>query len=104
MYYLQAGAVRLERGGHTLQTMTAGGYFGEMSMLIDTPRTAGAVAAAPDTRVIEISRENFETILRDHPPVAVTILRELAARLKATDERLPTAPPAAPRRDPSAPT
>ncbi len=104
MYFVQTGAVRLERGGQPIHTAAAGDFFGEMALLMDAPRAAAAVAAAPDTRLIEISRENFETILRDYPQVAVRILRELAARLKATDERAFTAPPSAPPPDPSAPT
>ena len=104
MYIVQAGAVRLTRGGRALHTVEAGGFFGEMSMLIETPRTAGAVAAAPATRVLEISRENFDAILQEHPRVAVTLLKELAARLKATDERLVRSPSAAPPPGPSAPT
>ena len=79
MYIVQAGRVRLIRGGRELHTIEAGGFFGEMSMLIETPRTADAVAAAPATRVLEISRENFETILQEYPRVAVTLLKELAA-------------------------
>lgn len=104
MYFVQTGAVRLDRGGQPLHTVRAGDFFGEISMLIDGPRTAAAVAAAADTRVIEISRENFETILRDYPRVAVTILKELAARLKATDERIVKPPPSAPPPGPSVPT
>jgi CRP-like cAMP-binding protein len=84
--------------------LETGGFFGEMSMLIDTPRTAGAVAAAPETRVIEISRGNFETILQEYPRVAVTILKELATRLKATDEQAFRPPPSTPPPDPSVPT
>ncbi len=103
MYFIQSGAVRLERAGRPLITLCAGDFFGEMSMLINTPRTMAAVTAAPNTRLIEVSRENFEQILREHPRVAVTILRELATRLKATDERL-TMPPSVPPSDLSVPT
>jgi YihY family inner membrane protein len=103
MYFIQSGAVRLERAGKPWLTLRAGDFFGEMSMLIDVPRTAAAVAIAPHTRLIEVSRQNFEQILQEYPAVAMKILRELAARLKATDERLTGLPSGRPP-DPSAPT
>lgn len=34
------------------------------------------------------SAENFEVVLRENPAIVMAILKELAWRLKATDERL----------------
>lgn len=86
MFFIRAGAVDLVRGGQTLSRMEAGRYFGEMAMLIDARRSAGAVAA-PGTELIAISRDNFDTILRENPQIAQAILREMAVRLRHTDER-----------------
>jgi len=49
MFYILSGAVRILKKGKLLREMSAGDYFGEMAMLIQAPRTAAAVAAAPDT-------------------------------------------------------
>jgi len=68
--------------------MSAGDYFGEMAMLIQAPRTAAAVAAAPDTRLAVISESNLETILRENPRIVVSFLREMSDRLRALNDRL----------------
>jgi membrane protein len=87
MYYVLSGSIDLSREGRRLRTMREGDYFGEMSMLIHTARTATAVAAE-ETRLVRISETNLETILRENPGIVRGILREMAERLKATSEQL----------------
>ncbi|OQW96560.1 MAG: hypothetical protein BWK77_04315 [Verrucomicrobia bacterium A1] len=87
MFIVRSGAVEMRRGGRSLATMRSGDYFGEMSMLLDTPRTAAAVVVE-DAELIGIRRDSFDTILRENPAVGRSILRELASRLKTADEQL----------------
>lgn len=87
MFIVRSGAVEMRRGGRALATMRSGDYFGEMSMLLDTPRTAAAVVVE-DAELIGIRRDSFDTILRENPAVGRSILRELASRLKVADEQL----------------
>ena len=82
MYYLLEGTIVLAKGGKTLRTMGPGEFFGEMSMLLDSERTATAVAGADGARLVVITRDNFDTILRENPGIVLTILKEMAARLK----------------------
>ena len=88
MYYVIAGEAAVRKGGKVLKSFKAGEYFGEMSMLLDAPRTADVVGVAPDTRLIVISRDNFDTILRENPAIVKTILKEMAQRVKSTNEQL----------------
>ncbi len=88
MFYILAGIVRILRNGHELKEMKAGDYFGEMAMLIQVPRTATAVAAARDTRLVVISEANFETILRENPKIVLSILQELSTRLRSSNEQM----------------
>ena len=88
MYYVLEGAIVLAKGGRELKTMGPGEFFGEMSMLIQTERTAGAAAGAAGARLVAISRDNFDTILRENPGIVLAILREMATRLKATSAAL----------------
>lgn len=104
MYLVVAGEVVLRRNGQPVHTVGPGGFFGELSLLLDTPRTAEAIAGADGAHLVEIVRENFETILQEHPQVAVRLLKELAERIKTTDERFVTTPSAAPPPGPSVPT
>ncbi len=88
MFYVVAGSVEISRGEKHIRTMVQGEYFGEMSMLLRTPRSASAVAVSPDTELIGISQENFDIILRENAPIVLAILKEMAGRLKNTDESL----------------
>ena len=86
MFYVAAGSVSLTKGDRVLRVMGKGDYFGEMSMLTGAARTATATASAPGTRVVAISQDNFDTILRENPAIVRSILKEMAMRLQKTSE------------------
>ncbi len=88
MFFIRDGGVDLLHAGQLLRTLKEGEYFGEMSMLISTPRTATARSTQDNTQLIVIERGNFDTILRDNPAIGQSILREMAQRLKDTNERI----------------
>lgn len=88
MYYVLEGAIALTKGGRSLKTMGPGDFFGEMSMLLATERTAAAAAGPEGARLVTITQDNFDTILRENPGIVQTILKEMAARLKATSAEL----------------
>jgi CRP-like cAMP-binding protein len=88
MFYIVAGSVDIGCDGKHIRTMAPGHYFGEMSMLLGTPRSAGARAASENTELIGISQANFDIILRENAPIVLSILKEMAGRLKETDESL----------------
>lgn len=87
MFYVVEGRVRLLKGGHTVAEMGAGQYFGEMAMLIASPRTARAVAGEDGVLLAAVSEENFDVVLRENPAIVRSILQEMARRLKTMDER-----------------
>ncbi len=88
MFYVLSGSVRILKKGVLLREMNAGDYFGEMAMLIQAPRTAAAVASAPDTRLVVISESNLETILRENPKIVVSFLKEMSGRLRLLNEKV----------------
>jgi membrane protein len=88
MFYILSGSVRIFKKGNLLKEMVAGDYFGEMAMLIQVPRTATAVAAAPDTRLVAISESNLETILRENPTIVVSFLKEMSGRLRSINQKM----------------
>ena len=88
MYYVLEGAIALTKGGRSLKTMGPGDFFGEMSMLLATARTAAAAAGPAGARLVTITQDNFDTILRENPGIVQGILKEMAARLKATSAAL----------------
>ncbi|HBR21867.1 MAG TPA: cyclic nucleotide-binding protein [Nitrospiraceae bacterium] len=88
MFYILSGSVRLIKKDQTLRIMQKGEHFGEMAFLIGTPRTTSAQAEDDSTSLAVITPENFETLLREEPKIAISFLKELAHRLKATNEIL----------------
>ena len=93
MYCVLSGGVRVQRerpGSAELLTLVElgpGGFFGEMALLDDFPRSATVVATAP-TECALISKWDFERELKSHPEIGVALLRVLSQRVRALDERL----------------
>ncbi len=88
MFYVLDGSIELSAGAEKLRVMRAGDYFGEMAMLLETPRTATAQAGPEGARLATIARDNFDLILRENPQIVRALLKEMADRLKATDQKL----------------
>lgn len=88
MFYILAGSIELLAGEKKLRVLRAGEYFGEMAMLLETPRTATAQAGPEGARLASIARDNFDVILRENPRIVRALLKEMADRLKATDQQL----------------
>jgi len=91
MFVVLRGTVHvvIEPSGQHVATITAGGFFGEMSMLTGDPRTA-TVRAETDVQVLEIAAEHMRRLaptvpgLVEHISVVVEARREGLARAEAT--------------------
>ncbi len=66
-----------------LSIQSDGAFFGEMAIL-DEGRRSATVCALEPTTVLEIQKDDFETLLYKAPVLAYRILRELSARLRET--------------------
>jgi CRP/FNR family cyclic AMP-dependent transcriptional regulator len=73
-----------ERGNHvTLDTLTTGGVFGEVSLLDGGRRTA-TVRAVTDSQVLALDRSTFHAFIRERPEFAIAILEMMGARQRAS--------------------
>ncbi len=88
MYIIQEGQVEIlkqvEGEERQLAVLDKGDFFGEMSVLEDLPRTASARAIGHG-RLIQINGSTFDQMLRNHPEIAVRMMRKLSRRLRETD-------------------
>ncbi len=95
LYLIVSGQVDIvrQREGitHTVVTYGAGGFFGDMAVFEERPRSAGAVAAT-STRLLKLSPERFRQIVLQEPAISFEIFRELSARIRRLDaEEVPPA-------------
>ena len=83
-YLIRAGRVRVFREDASLETelsvLQAGDDFGEMALFVDEPRSA-TVAALEETRLMVLSKEQFQSILKDFPNVTFALVRQVSERL-----------------------
>jgi YihY family inner membrane protein len=85
MYYILSGVLSVSKKGKIIRIIKENNYFGEIAMLLNAPRTATITVIEPDTRLVCISHDNFEILLRENPGIVLTILKEMSARLKESD-------------------
>ena len=84
-YVVMSGAVRVERqsaaGPVEVGGVGAGGFFGELGLIDDVPRSATVVAIEP-TECALLAKWDFQTELRDDPDIALALLPVLTERIR----------------------
>jgi CRP-like cAMP-binding protein len=61
--------------------LRTGDYFGELALLENGPRSA-IVVATQDLHVMRLPRHSVLRLVRDHPAVALTMLRDLSTQFR----------------------
>jgi uncharacterized membrane protein len=94
MYVVQSGAVQIylpsadkDLPPVVLKDLRTGEYFGELAIFDDKPRSA-SVRALVDTVLLELTREELGEHLGRSTKAAMTILSEMAERLRETNAML----------------
>ena len=87
MYLIEKGRVEVLKGDAVVARLGVGEPIGEMSLLLDEPRSA-TVRALNSVEALEITGENFGEILTKRPGIGRTIMKALAQRLKNTTKAL----------------
>jgi uncharacterized membrane protein len=94
MFLVAAGEVDLflppSRAGEEpvhVNEIHAGGYFGELALFDDKPRSASARATV-DTHLLELTGDDFRAHLRQTPDAALVMLRDLSGQIRQADALL----------------
>ena len=86
MFIVYSGRVRLttQAPGHevVLAEVGPGDFFGEMSLVDSSPRTATATAIAGGTQLVAIDQAKFLYLVGQQPAFALTIMYELCRRIR----------------------
>jgi Cyclic nucleotide-binding domain len=90
-YLIVTGKVEIVQqraeGPHTLVTLSAGDFFGDIALFGDRPRSAGAVAVE-NTVLLTLSPTHFQQIIVQDPAISFEIFRALCARIRRFDEAM----------------
>lgn len=74
-----------ESGEKLVATVGPHGYFGEMAILDDQPRSA-TVRVTTSSTLLKIWKDDFRGLLRTHPDLALELLRLFSTRIRLLQE------------------
>ena len=91
MYIVLSGEVEVVKALGTgqerqLGLFSPGAMLGEMSLLEPEGNRSASARAMSPAQVLEMTRGDFEKLVKRHPPIMFEILHVLAARLRASDD------------------
>jgi CRP/FNR family cyclic AMP-dependent transcriptional regulator len=74
-----------DAGKTVIVTLGKGEFFGEMAVIDGSARSATALAAAPNTRVMRINHARFVYLVSQQPAFALMIMDALSKRLRTSN-------------------
>ncbi|MGH2444727.1 MAG: cyclic nucleotide-binding domain-containing protein [Candidatus Limnocylindria bacterium] len=80
LYIVLSGKARVERDGGVVGSVGRDGFFGELALIEEHPRTA-TVIADEETECLLFPAWEFKALLEEHPEIAVPIMNALIARI-----------------------
>jgi CRP-like cAMP-binding protein len=86
MYVIRSGEVEIEIDGRVVETLSAGGIFGEMALIDGSPRAATAKAKTA-CEVAPLTEKTFLFLVHETPFFAIAVMRTLADRLRRSTPR-----------------
>ncbi|MBU0711460.1 Crp/Fnr family transcriptional regulator [bacterium] len=92
LFILNTGSVKITRLSDDgreviLSILGEGDFFGEMSIFDGESRSANVIALE-DSEVFILKRGDFLDLLEKHPKIAITLLQEMAIRLRRSDQQI----------------
>jgi CRP-like cAMP-binding protein len=81
-FIVLAGEASVKRDGAVVDTISAGDFFGEISLLDNGPRTATVTATTP-MRLLVLAPGQFQDVLHHDAEIAIILLHTVTRRLRA---------------------
>ena len=81
MYVVMQGLVGIFIRDNEVEAVNAGGTFGEMALVDQSPRTASAIAQT-DCVLLSVNRNALIALVKSQPAIGVAMLRSIADRLR----------------------
>ncbi len=86
MYIVMDGEVDIVDGPLVLETAGQGSIVGELALIDDGPRSAGAIAKT-DCKLVPVDRKRFIYMVQETPLFALSVMKVLADRLRKKNAR-----------------
>ena len=91
-FIILEGSVKVTRDSEDgreviLAVLSSGNFFGEISLLDGKTRSANAIALEKTSLMI-LKRNDFLQLLKELPQISISLLSELAKRIRKTDEQV----------------
>lgn len=86
-YVVLAGQAKVTVGRRTMHRVFPGDHFGEIALLDGEPRSATVTSETPMT-LLMLSRQSFQTALKDDPSISMQLASSLAKRVRQTSRPL----------------
>jgi CRP/FNR family cyclic AMP-dependent transcriptional regulator len=87
LFVILDGQARVLKKDRTVARLSAGSFFGEVSLLDPGPRTATVVAETP-VQCLDLAGRDLVDVLASDPVLAMRIMREMARRLRQSEKPL----------------
>jgi CRP-like cAMP-binding protein len=86
-YAIVDGTAKVTRGGRTVKRLGPGDFFGEMSILTRSPRSA-TVTVESSLECVTLPASGLRSVLLAEPTICFSMLTTMAERLEETDRRI----------------
>jgi CRP-like cAMP-binding protein len=87
LYLISSGAVKVHLQDLCLAELGVGSYFGEISLFDGGPASASVTTLVPTT-CLRLDRAQMEQALMATPAIGLSLLQNLAGRIRQLDQRL----------------
>jgi CRP-like cAMP-binding protein len=87
MYAVKSGEVEIIHNGRVLETVKPGYFFGEMSLVDASPRSAQAVAKSA-CQIVEVDKYHFLFLTHESPMFALQVMHVMADRIRRLNDAL----------------
>ena len=88
MYFISKGSVEIihDQSGKVFATISQGGYFGEIALLMDSPRSA-TVRAVDYCDLYTLDKDSFQVVLTHFPQFAKQVQQMAKQRINSWKHR-----------------
>ena len=83
LFFVIEGEIGVVKNGKVVETIIAGQYFGEQSLINKVPRAASTFVISDWARIIVLPKKEMRQLLKEDNHIAMEFLQRMAKKLHA---------------------